>query len=279
MHSIALPKKIDFEKGHEPNRGLAMVEPLFPGYGITLGNSIRRVLLSSLPGAAVIGVKIEGASHEFMTLPHLKEDILEFILNLKQLNLKVHSEEVVRLELEVHGVKDIKASDIKKDSNVEIANPDLVLGHITDMAGSLKAEVFVSQGMGYEMIESREAKENEIGYIEMDSIFSPILSVGITVKNVRVGKMTNWDKLVLDITTDGTITPEEAFKKSVAILIEQYNALLTPPVEEKEEEQIKEPENAMDARDTETPVEKEIPEEEKPAEDKAKRKRGRPKKS
>jgi DNA-directed RNA polymerase subunit alpha len=226
MPTIAFPEKINFKKGQNKNEGEVIIEPLFPGYGITLGNSLRRVLLSSLPGAAPIGVKIKGVDHEFTTLPHLKEDILEFILNLKQLRLKVFTDEVVKLKLDVHGKKEIKASLIEKNSDVEIVNPDLVLGHITDMSGSLTAEIFVSRGMGYEPIEARENKSKEIGYIEMDAIFSPILKVGVRVENVRVGKMTNWDKLILSIITDGTITPEDAFHQAVKILIEQFTALL-----------------------------------------------------
>ncbi len=234
MKKIALPQKIEFKKGDKPNEKLVVIEPCYPGYGITIGNSLRRVLLSSLPGAAVVGVKIEGAEHEFTTLPHIKEDILEIILNLKQLRLKVFSEEIVKLELSVHGKKEVKAKDIKKNSDVEIVNPDLTIAHITDMAGSLNMEIYVSQGIGYETVDNRENRKKEIGYIEVDSIFSPIVSVGVKVENVRVGKMTNWDKLILDITTDGTMTPEDAFERAVTILIEQFKALIGER-EEKEE--------------------------------------------
>ena len=226
MQNIALPQKIDFKKGEEQNRGSVVIEPCYPGYGTTLGNSLRRVLLSSLPGAAVVGVKIKGVTHEFSTLPHVKEDVLEIILNLKQLRLKVHSDEIVKLDLEVHGEKEVKAGDITKNSEVEVINGNLALAHITDMAGSLKMEIYVSRGRGYETIESRGEKSKEIGYIEVDSIFSPVISVGINIENTRVGKMINWDKLSLDILTDGTLTPEEAFKQSVEILINQFGALV-----------------------------------------------------
>jgi DNA-directed RNA polymerase subunit alpha len=277
MNAIALPKNIEFQNEGE-NRALVTVSPCFPGYGITLGNALRRVLLSSLPGAAVVGVKIEGVDHEFMALSHLKEDILEFILNLKLLNLNVYSEGTEKLELAVHGKKEITAADIKKNSNVKIANEDLVLGHITDMAGKLKAEIFVSQGMGYETLESRDAdievkdrKPKEIGYIEMDSIFSPVLSTGIRVDNMRVGKMTNWDKLVLDIKTDGTITPEEAFYKSVEILISQFTALSLEKETAKQE--------AVVAAEEVEAVVSEAEEEPAIIEDDTKKRRGRPKKS
>ncbi len=226
MQNIALPKKIEFKTGSNPNEGLITVEPLFPGYGMTLGNSLRRVLLSSLPGAAVIGAKIKGASHEFMALPHVKEDVLEIILNLKQIRLKVYTEEEVRLELKVKGKKTVTAGDIAKNSQVEVKNPDLVLAHVTDENGSLEMEIVVKEGRGYKMPEGTKKENREIGYIEIDSLFSPVTLVSISVENTRVGKMTNWDKLNLDIKTDGTITPEEAFNESVKVLVNQYSALL-----------------------------------------------------
>lgn len=182
-------------------------------------------MLSSLPGAAVIGIKIEGADHEFMAIPKIKEDVLQILLNLKNLYMKIHTDEVVRLELDAHGEKEVKASDIKKNADVEIINPDLTIAHITDMAGKLKMEIFVTRGMGYEMVENRENRKKEIGYIEIDSIFSPVRVVGLNVENTRVGKMTNWDKLTLDITTNGVISPEQAFNEAVKILINQFDAL------------------------------------------------------
>lgn len=225
MQTIALPKKIQFIPGASANQQLVVIEPLFPGYGTTVGNSLRRVLLSSLPGAAVIGIKIEGADHEFMAIPKIKEDVLEILLNLKNLYMKIHTDEVVRLELDAHGEKEVKASDIKKNSDVEIINPDLTIAHITDMAGKLKMEIFVTRGMGYEMVENRENRKKEIGYIEVDSIFSPVRVVGLHVENTRVGKMTNWDKLTLDITTNGIVSPEQAFNEATKILIDQFVAL------------------------------------------------------
>ncbi len=295
MEKISLPKKIKFEKGQQPNQQIITVEPCYPGYGTTLGNPLRRVLLSSLPGAAVVGVKIKGADHEFMALPHIKEDVLEIIMNLKQLRLKAHSDEIIKLELAAHSEKAVKASDIKKESLVEIANPNLTLAHITDMAGSLNMEIFVSCGKGYETIESREEEKHEVGYIEIDSIFSPVLSVSVNIENVRVGKMTNWDKLILDITTDGTITPEQAFKQAVKILIEQFNALIgkkaddrkqkiesrkpasTQPVSQQggrgEQATEKEQDKEKETKKVEVKDKKEEPKEDKP-----KKKRGRPKK-
>lgn len=267
MQTISLPKKIEFIDGKEPNRKTVIIEPCYPGYGLTLGNSLRRVLLSSLPGAAVVGVKIKGANHEFMALPNIKEDVLEIILNLKQLRLKIHGDEAVKLELDVRGEKEAKAKDIKKNSQAEVVNPDLTLARITDVAGSLNMEIYASRGKGYEMVESREEKKHEIGYIEIDSIFSPIRAVGINIENVRVGKMTNWDRLILDITTDGTITPEEAFNESVKILIRQFSFLIGAETEPEEKEAEPAEEEKSGKKETEAKQEK------------PKQKRGRPKKN
>lgn len=240
MNQIALPKKIEFIKGDKPHQKQAVVEPLYPGYGITLGNSLRRVLLSSLEGAAVIGVKIKGADHEFMALPNIKEDVLEIILNLKQLYLKIHTDEPVKLTLNAKGEKKVTAADIEKNSDVEVMNPELVIANITDMAGNLEMEIYAAKGMGYETIEVRENRKKEIGYIDVDSIFSPVRSVGVNVENTRVGKMTNWDKLTLDIVTNGTIDAEDAFNQSAEILIKQFEALIKQadiePEAEKEEQ-------------------------------------------
>jgi len=265
---IALPKKTDFKKESE-NKGQIIIEPCFPGYGITLGNALRRVMLSSLPGAAPVGLKIKNVDHEFSAMPHLKEDILEFVLNFKQLRIKMHSNETEKLILKVHGEREIKASDIEPNANVEIINKDLVLGHITSMQGNLEAEIFVKKGMGYESIEERDEKNDEIGYIEIDSIFSPVFLAGVKVENVRVGKMTNWEKLVLTVETDGTITIEEAFNQSVAILIQQFSALSNTSSDS---------ENASLSEDDDSATETVGKENEEVNEDEEKPRRGRPKK-
>lgn len=275
MEKISLPQKVNFQAGERENEGVVIIEPCYPGYGMTIGNALRRVLLSSLPGAAVVGVKIKGASHEFSALPNVKEDVLRIILNLKQLRLKIlnNQEEEIVLELKAHGEKQITANDIKKNSNIEIANKNLVIANITDMAGSLEAEIFVKQGRGYRPVEAIEEKRNEIGYIKMDSIFSPILSVGIKIDNVRVGKMTNWDKVFLNILTDGTILAEEAFKQSVDILISQFNALTGKSEEEPKEEKLGKEEKKEEKKEKKEEDKKE----EEPKETSPK-KRGRPKK-
>jgi len=283
MPQIALPNNITFKKGETKNKGIVTVEPCFPGYGITIGNALRRVLLSSLGGAAVSGVKIEGVDHEFMTLQHVKEDVLEVLLNVKKLRCKVHTDEPVKLILEAHGEKTVTAKDIKKNSDVEVANEDLEIANITDMAGSLKMEISIKRGIGYETIDNREKQSKDIGYIDIDSIYSPIQEVGIDLQNIRVGNMTNWEKLVLNITTDGTITPEEAFNKAVEILISQFKSLINyVDADELEEKLAKEAAAKEEEEKTEESSdekdEKTAKEEEEEVEEKPKKKRGRPKK-
>jgi len=241
MENIALPKKVDFLEGKDANEGVVVVEPLYPGYGMTLGNSLRRVLLSSLPGAAVVGAKIKGASHEFMTLPGIQEDVLEIILNIKQLHLSIHDDEEVNLELKVKGKKVVTAADITKDSRVEIKNPELVLATLTDEKATLDIDIMVRPGRGYRMNEGSKRENSELGYIEIDSIFSPVLAVSLDVENTRVGKMTNWDKLLINLKTDGTLSPMEAFNQASEILVNQFKALLpktSEPALALEEEEV-----------------------------------------
>lgn len=267
MENIALPKKVDFRKGKNDNEGVVVVEPLYPGYGMTLGNSLRRVLLSSLPGAAVVGVKIKGANHEFTTLPGIQEDVLELVLNIKQLHLKIFAkedEEDMRLEIKVKGKKIVTAADISANSQIEIKNPELVLATLTDDKASLEMEIFVRQGRGYRLSEGAKRENNELGYIEIDSIFSPVLSVSLDVENTRVGKMTNWDQLLIDLKTDGTLSPIEAFNQASEILVNQFSALLPQaqepaPVIEEEIEDVDlniEEEAAVPAEEEAKPVKK-----------------------
>lgn len=226
MNTIALPKKLSFVPSNEPNRASAVLEPLAPGYGTTLGNALRRVLLASLPGAAVVGAKIEDATHEFMALPNIKEDVLEMLLNLKKIRFRLdEGVDEARLELKAFGEKTVTAADIVPQAGVTVVNTDSVIAQLTDAAGKLNMEIFVRRGLGYETIESREEQKKELGYIDIDSLYSPVLTVGLDIENVRVGKMVNWEKLVLDIQTDGTISPEEAFRGSTEILIDQLNAV------------------------------------------------------
>ncbi len=225
MENILLPSSIRFEQGTRPNEGVMVVEPCFHGYGTTLGNALRRVLLSSLPGAAVTAVKIKGITHEFQAIDNVKEDGLEIILNLKTLRLKLFSEEPVKLTLKVSGEKVVTAKDIEGNSQVEIVNPSLKIATLTDPKATLEMELTVSRGRGYRPTEERVKENNELGVIAIDALFSPIRNVGYRVENTRVGEITNYDKLIMTIETDGSIEPEEAVRSSAKILIDHFSLL------------------------------------------------------
>jgi DNA-directed RNA polymerase subunit alpha len=178
-----------------------------------------------MPGAAVTAFKAKGASHEFSNLPYVKEDAVEITLNLKQIRLKVFSDQPVRLELKAKGEKKVTAKDIKVSSDVVVANPDLVIATLTNKDAELDMELIVSQGRGYLPTEAREKENLETDMIMIDSIFTPIKNVGFKIENVRVGQMTNYENLILNIETDGTITPQEALALATQILIDQFQVL------------------------------------------------------
>jgi DNA-directed RNA polymerase subunit alpha len=233
MEQIILPTKVDYQPDPEnKNKGQIIIEPCYPGYGITWGNALRRVLLSSLPGAAVTAVKIKGVRHEFSTIPHVKEDVLQIILNLKMLRLKIFDQstseekkEPLKLKLSAKGEKKVTAADIEKSANVEIVNPDLYIATLTDKKAELEAEIIVDQGYGYVPSEEKDRTGLDLGTIVMDSIYSPIVKVGYRVDNVRVGKRTDYDRLSLTIETDGTITPWQAFIRAAELLNSQFKFL------------------------------------------------------
>lgn len=228
---ISLPNKIYFAK-EEKYRSQVIIEPLYPGYGVTIGNALRRVLLSSLPGAAVTAVKIKGADHEFSTVPNATEDVVDIILNLKQLRLRVNSDEPARLELKVKGQKTVTAADIKPDSRVEIINKDLVIATLDNKAAELAMEIIVEQGRGYVPVEMWESEKLEIGMTAVDAIFTPMRNVNFEVENVRVEKLTNYDKLTITMETDGTITGREALDIASQILVDHFALLKTMEAEE-----------------------------------------------
>lgn len=225
MESLLLPTKIQFKNGERPNEGVLTVEPCTPGYGTTLGNALRRVLLSSLSGAAVTSVKIRGADHEFSTLPHVKEDVLEIILNLKALRVKLFAEEPVKLLLSVKGEKTVTGADFSKNADVEIVNSDLVLATLTDKQASMEMEITVSPGRGYRSTEERQKEKLDLGVIGIDALFSPVMNVSYEVEATRVGEKTDYDKLVLSIETDGTLDPLDACNQAVNILTDHLNLL------------------------------------------------------
>jgi DNA-directed RNA polymerase subunit alpha len=202
-----------------PNYGKFVVEPLERGFGTTLGNSMRRVLLSSLPGVAATSIRIDGVLHEFSTIEGVKEDVTEIILNLKQLICKLHTEEPKKVVIDAVGPCEVKAGDILPDADVEIINPELHLATI-DANGRLHMEIVLDHGRGYVVSDRNKRPDMPIGEIAVDSIFTPITKVNFTVENTRVGQITDFDKLTLEIWTDGSIQPEEAASLAAKILTE-----------------------------------------------------------
>lgn len=201
------------------------VEPLHAGYGNTLGNSLRRVLLSSIRGAAIVAFRVEGATHEFTTVAGVKEDVVDIMLNLKNVKVKVHTDDPIELRLEKKGAGPVTAGDIKLSADVEIANPDQIIATIDDPKKSLVIDLVVEAGRGYRTIEESSGARVHSDMIALDAVFSPVLRVRYKVDPTRVGQETNLDKLRLTIDTDGTVTPKEAFEEAAAILVNQYTAL------------------------------------------------------
>lgn len=226
MDAIPLPNRVALAS-QDGNRYTFVIEPLYPGYGVTVGNTLRRVLHSSMPGAAVTAVKMKWVDHEFQTIPNVKEDVIQIILNLKQLRLKVHTDEPVRLQLKVKGEKAVTAADIKANDLVEIVNPDLYIATLDNKNADFDLEIIAQQGRGYVPVEQRENEKLEIGMIAVDAIYTPVKNVNFDVTNVRVGQITNFDKLTLTIETDGTITGQEALDIAARILVDHFNMLFS----------------------------------------------------
>lgn len=201
------------------------IEPLHAGYGNTLGNSLRRVLLSSIEGAAVVAFRIDGASHEFTTIPGVKEDVVDIMLNVKNIRIKAFTDKPIELRLEKKGAGVVTAADIKSVDDVEVVNPDQVICTIDDPKKSVLIDFVIETGRGYQTIEDSSAQRIHSDMIAVDAIFSPVLRVRYKVDNTRVGHEMNLDKLSLTIDTDGSITPREAFEQAAAILVNQYTAL------------------------------------------------------
>lgn len=280
MQLVPTPQSIKFNEDTD-FKGEFVIEPLYPGYGITVGNALRRVLLSSIPGAAITSVKISGVDHEFSGLDHVKEDVVDILLNIKQVNLRIEGEldpaQPLVIKLKKTGLGKVTAEDFKCPSQVVIANKDALIATLTDKAASFEMECVVDKGRGYLPTENRPGEKLDIGHIAVDAVFTPINHVQLSTEHVRVGQMTNWDKLVLSLATNGTITCQDAFALAVDILSSQFDSLKpsaepavkkeelaedTPPVEED-----KEAAPAAEARAGDAEVE-----------EKPKKKRGRPKK-
>ncbi len=224
MQPIPLPNqaKVNHVEG---NSYEITLDPLYPGYGVTIGNALRRVLLSSMPGAAVTGVKIKYVDHEFSTIPHVREDVIQIILNLKQLRLRSFSIEPVRLKLQVKGEGIVTAAQITETDQVEVVNKDMYICSLDSKNADLDMELIIEQGRGYQPVEVRSRENSELGMLAIDAIFTPVRSVFFDVSNVRVGNMTNFDKLVVRMETDGTISGSEALDIASHILVDHFTMM------------------------------------------------------
>ncbi|HSX35184.1 MAG TPA: DNA-directed RNA polymerase subunit alpha, partial [Candidatus Saccharimonadales bacterium] len=209
---------------HSATSATFVVEPLHSGYGMTLGNSLRRVLLSSISGAAVTSFKIEGATHEFTTVKGVKEDVVDIMLNLKGVRFRVYGDEPQQVRIVKTGKGPVTAKDIQVNADVEVVNPDMVIATIDGDKDKFVMDLVVETGRGYRTVEEGTAKKAS-DYVALDAIFSPVARVRYKVENTRVGQMTDLDKLLITIETDGTITPRDAFEEASAILVNQYTAL------------------------------------------------------
>lgn len=222
VHLPSKPKIVS----EDGEKGVYEIDGLYPGYGHTLGNSLRRIILSSLPGAAITHVKIEGAGHEFSAIDGVKEDVVTILLNLKKVRIKMLTQEPQVLKINIKGVKDVKAKDIEAPGQVEIVSLDQHIASITDKNTELKMEIHVKSGLGFVSKELLEKDRVEIGTITMDAIFTPIKRVSYEVENMRIGDRTDFNRLRINIGTDGTITPREALEKSIEIMINQLKAII-----------------------------------------------------
>jgi len=221
IHNPALAKVVD----NDATSSTFVIEPLHAGYGNTLGNSLRRVLLSSIRGGAVVAFRIEGATHEFTTVPGVHEDVVDITLNLKGLNFKVETDEPIELRIEKKGAGIITAADIKTTADVEVVNPDAVICTVDDPKKTVVIDLVVEAGRGYQDIETSSKNRIHSDMIAVDAMFSPVSRVRFKVDPTRVGQETNLDKLELTVETDGSLSPREAFEEAAAILVNQYTAL------------------------------------------------------
>lgn len=224
------------------------IENLYPGYGITIGNALRRVLLSSLKGAAVTMIKIKGVNHEFSTIPNIIEDVVEIALNLKQVRFKLDGDQPQQAILKVKGEGDVAAKDITGPSQLTVINKDIHIATLTDKKAELEIEMTIEKGLGYVPVEERKKEKLEIGTIAVDAIFTPVRKVNYEVENMRVGDRTDFNRIKLFVETDGSVSPEDALVNAVDILVNQFSALTAGAIETKiaETAQIAETEEAAE---------------------------------
>ncbi len=223
--NVALPSKPRIIKEEEFS-GIFEIDGLYPGYGHTLGNSLRRIILSSLPGAAITQVKIDGVEHEFSTMAGVKEDVITILLNLKRVRLLMHSDTPLTLTLKAHGAQVVTAENISAPSQITILNPDQKIAEITDKGTTLNIELTVEHGLGYVPREIHQKDKVDIGTIALDAVFTPIRRVNYEVENMRVGDRTDYNRLRVFIETDGTLTPKAALENSIEIMIHQLKSII-----------------------------------------------------
>lgn len=209
----------------EANTAVFEIEALYPGYGATVGNSLRRVLFSSLQGAAATQMKIKGVSHEFSTIPGVMEDVISIMLNLKNLRFRIFSDEAQTGRIHVKGEKEVKGSDLELPTQVELINKDAHIATLTSKSADFDMEITIEKGIGYSPREERKKAKMEIGVVPLDAIFAPVKKVSFKVENMRVGERTDFDKLTLELETDGSITPESAFFQASDILVQHFSLL------------------------------------------------------
>jgi DNA-directed RNA polymerase subunit alpha len=207
------------------NQAVFEIESLYPGYGVTIGNSLRRVLLSSLPGAAITKMKIKGVPHEFSTIPGVFEDVIQIMLNLKKLRFKVFSDEPQQAILKAKGENDVKGKDFQMSSQLELMNKNEHIASLTDKKADLEIEIEVEKGIGYVSRENRKRGKLGIGEILLDAIYTPVKRVGYQVESMRVGERTDFDKLIMEVQTDGTITPQTAVSQAAQILLDHFSLI------------------------------------------------------
>ena len=226
--NFKMPKIQMTEESEDGKYSRFVVEPLERGYGLTLGNSLRRIMLSSLVGTAVSSIKIDGVLHEFSSIPGVKEDVTEIVMNIKQLSIKNNgnSVEPVIAHIDYSGEGVVKASDIKVDPDIEIVNPDLVIAHLNNSDSKLVMELTITNGRGYVSSEKNKKDDMAAGVIAIDSIYTPVERVNLTVQNTRVGQITDYDKLTLDVFTNGTLAPDEAISLAAKVLCEHLNLFI-----------------------------------------------------
>ena len=233
MQFAYLSDSVSIKRISEQNtEGVFEVEGLYSGYGLTVGNALRRVLLSSLPGAAITQFKIKGVGHEFTTVPNVVEDAVEIGLNLKKIRFRLHSDEPQTLTLKVKGEKEVSADDFGRNAMVDVVTPDIHIATLTAKAAELEIEIRVEKGLGYVPVEARKFEKLPIGTVALDAFFSPVVRVNFVVENMRVGDRTDYNRLKIEIKTDGTITPSRAIHKASDILRDHFDRIAKIDIQE-----------------------------------------------